>query len=300
MDKEIRSDRHAALLEGIHDITAQESGFLLLENDAEHSRKKEYGNAGTELLAENGVIVLCRCGSATVNVNYKEWELPSGGVITLFPGDIVSVVRSSGDFSADMLVFSKATLREASLDIEHTVYETLRDDRCRSDSPEVTGIVSSMFALLGIYFHQSACRCLEKLVLYQLKAFFIGFHDYVSRFPDMVPPAQGSKRKRSIFNAFMQMLEQDYRRNRDAIWYAARLNITPKYLNIITKSISGHSVKTLIDHYVILKLKQELSGTDKPLKQIAWDYNFSDASFFTRYFRQHTGFTPRAWRLSND
>ena len=284
MDIELRPDGKVALLEGVHDMTIGAS-------DTESS---------TERLVENGIIVHCRSGRADVNVNYKNWHLPAGGVITLFPGDLVSVAMKSADFSVDMLIFSPAILREASLDIERSIYEALRDDRCRSDSPVVTQIVSSMFTLLGLYFHQSECKCLEKLVLYQLKAFFIGFHDYITRFPELVPAtATGSKRKRSIFNAFMQMLEQDFKTCRDAGWYASRLNITSKYLNIITKSISGHSVKTLIDHYVILKLKQELSGTDKPLKQIAWNYNFSDASFFTRYFRQHTGFTPRAWRMRN-
>ena len=116
--------------------------------------------------------------------------------------------------------------------------------------------------LLGLYFRQNECKCLDKLVLYQLKSFFIGLHDYITRFPDMAPASSLSK-----------------------------------YLNIITKDITSNSPKTLIDHYVILKLKQELSGTDKSLKQLAWDYNFCDASFFTRYFRLHTGLTPRAWRL---
>ena len=104
-------------------------------------------------------------------------------------------------------------------------------------------------------------------------------------------------RKRDLFNSFMKLIEQNYRHFRDGNWYSGQLSISSKYLNIISKSISGNSAKTLIDHYVILKLKQELSGTDKSLKQLAWDYNFCDASFFTRYFRLHTGLTPRAWRL---
>lgn len=151
--------------------------------------------------------------------------------------------------------------------------------------------------LLGLYFRQSTCKCLDRLVLYQLKAFFIGFHDYISRFPDMVQPSSSSRRKRDLFNSFMKLIEMNFRRYRDVNWYAGQLNISSKYLNVITKGITGHCAKTLVDHYVVLKLKQELSGTDKSLKQLAWDYNFCDASFFTRYFRQHTGLTPRVWRL---
>lgn len=257
----------------------------------------DINTANGDMLSENGMIILCRRGSAVINVNYHAWELPDGGVITIFPGDVISVSRQSSDFIVDMLVYSPNILREASLDIEHSIYDKLREDRCRSDSQVVSDIVRSMFTLLGLYFRQSTCKCLDKLVLCQLKAFFIGFHDYISRFPDMVPPSSSSKRKRDLFNSFMKLIELNYRRFRDVNWYAGQLNISSKYLNIITKEITDNSAKTLIDHYVILKLKQELSGSGKSLKQLAWDYNFCDASFFTRYFRLHTGLTPRAWRL---
>ena len=275
MDSIISGEMTAELIEGAADINT----------------------ASGDMLSENGIIILCRCGSAVINVNYHSWNLPDGGVITIFPGDVISVSRQSSDFIVDMLVYSPNILREASLDIEHSIYDNLREDRCRSDSQVVSDIVRSMFTLLGLYFRQSACKCLDKLVLCQLKAFFIGFHDYISRFPDMVPPSSSSKRKRDLFNSFMKLIELNYRRFRDVNWYAGQLNISSKYLNIITKEITDNSAKTLIDHYVILKLKQELSGSGKSLKQLAWDYNFCDASFFTRYFRLHTGLTPRAWRF---
>ncbi|CDA96753.1 transcriptional regulator AraC family [Bacteroides sp. CAG:709] len=260
----------------------------------------DINTANGDMLSENGMIILCRRGSAVINVNYHAWDLPDGGVITIFPGDVISVSRQSSDFIVDMLVYSPNILREASLDIEHSIYDKLREDRCRSDSQVVSDIVRSMFTLLGLYFRQSTCKCLDRLVLCQLKAFFIGFHDYISRFPDMVPPSSSSKRKRDLFNLFMKLIELNYRRFRDVNWYAGQLNISSKYLNIITKEITDNSAKTLIDHYVILKLKQELSGSGKSLKQLAWDYNFCDASFFTRYFRLHTGLTPRAWRLQKN
>ncbi len=290
MDKELLSGGKTLLLEGIKDLWKNENTYGRGEEQGQSEAEK------SDRLMEDGAIILCRTGNAVIVVNYKVWNLPEGGVIIIFPDDLVSVTESSSDFSADMLVYSAAIMREASLDIERTVYETLREDRCRSDSPVVTDIVRSMFSLLGIYFRQSECQCLERLVLCQLKAFFIGFHDYITRFPETAVQIPSSKRKRSIFNAFMRMLEQDFRKCRDISWYSDRLNITPKYLNIITRAVAGQSVKTIIDHYVILKLKQELTATDRPLKQIVWDYNFSDASFFTRYFRRHTGFTPKSWR----
>ena len=75
-------------------------------------------------------------------------------------------------------------------------------------------------------------------------------------------------------------------------YYAGRLNITPKYLNSITRRVAGHPVKHLINEYVVLQLKVALSTSKKSAKELAWEYNFADLSFFCRYFKQHTGMTP--------
>ena len=150
-----------------------------------------------------------------------------------------------------------------------------------------------MFALLGVYFNQPNCRCLEQLVLYQLKAFFIGFYDYICQMPHKLKGIDDeSPRTKELFNRFMMELEYNFKESRDVGYYAQRLNITPKYLNIIANRITGHTVKTLINHYVILQIKQSLRSQSKSVKEIAWEYKFSDISFFCRYFKQHTGITP--------
>ena len=149
-----------------------------------------------------------------------------------------------------------------------------------------------MFALLNIYFDQPECICLDQLVLMQLKAFFIGFYDYIYRNPQERKEEDASPRVRELFNRFMMELENRYRESRDVAYYAALLHITPKYLNNITRRMAGHTAKTLINQYVILQLKLSLRSEGKSAKQLAWDYHFSDLSFFCRYFKQHTGLTP--------
>ena len=43
-----------------------------------------------------GAILICRKGKAMLNVNYKDWELYVGAVITLFPNDVVEL-KVDGD-----------------------------------------------------------------------------------------------------------------------------------------------------------------------------------------------------------
>ena len=242
-----------------------------------------------------GAILICRKGMAMLNVNYKDWELYEGAVITVFPNDVVKL-RVEETFQVEMLKYNPSLLREASLQLEQTVYSSLREDRCRQDTPVVTNIINGMFALLKVYFDQSECTCISQLVLCQLKAFFIGFHEYLQRNPQYRPDEVKSYRVRELFNRFMMLLEKDYKISRDVNYYAEQMNISSKYLTNIVNQVTGHTPKTIIDQYVILQLKMHLKRTTQSIKEMAWEFHFADVSFFCRYFKKHTGLTPQQIR----
>lgn len=271
-----------------------------------------------------GAILICRKGKARLNVNYKDWELYEGAVITLFPNDVVELKvdgdfkspqtengdckspetengdckspQTANSFQAEILKYNPSLLREASLQLEQTVYSSLRKDRCRQDTPVVTNIINGMFGLLKVYFDQSECTCISQLVLCQLKAFFIGFHEYLQRNPQYRPDEVKSYRVRELFNRFMMLLEKDYKISRDVNYYAAQMSISSKYLTNIVNQVTGHTPKTIIDQYVILQLKMHLKRTTQSIKEMAWEFHFADVSFFCRYFKKHTGLTPQQIR----
>lgn len=276
------------------------------------------------LVLTYGAILICRKGKARLNVNYKDWELYEGAVITLFPNDVVELKvdgdckspqtengdckspetengdckspQTANSFQAEILKYNPSLLREASLQLEQTVYSSLREDRCRQDTPVVTNIINGMFGLLKVYFDQSECTCISQLVLCQLKAFFIGFHEYLQRNPQYRPDEVKSYRVRELFNRFMMLLERDYKISRDVNYYAEQMNISSKYLTNIVNQVTGHTPKTIIDQYVILQLKLHLKRSTQSIKEMAWEFHFADVSFFCRYFKKHTGLTPQQIR----
>lgn len=243
-----------------------------------------------------GAIILCKGGTASMRIDFKDWHLKQYAVITLFPNDVVMLHDVSDDFEVEMLRYDKTLLREASLQLEQTVYSLLCKDRCRTDKQVVTLIIENMFSLLRLYFIQKECMYLDQLVLYQLKAFFLGFYDWMVRNRHEAPEDNGSRRTNELFNMFMEDLEQNYMKSHTVAFYAGRLNITSKYLNNIVRQMTGYTTKDIIDQYVTMQIKLQLCTADKSVKQLAWDFNFSDESFFCRYFKLHTGYTPQQFR----
>lgn len=271
-----------------NEIMAEGKSQLYISNLAEL--------ADEQGVIDYGAIIICRRGTAIMRIDFKCWQLSAGAVITLFPKDVVQLSSASDDFEVEMLRYNPAQLREASLRLEQTVYDTLRKDRCRGNQPTVSKIVDGMFNLLRIYFDQPECKCTDLLVLCQLRAFFTGFYDWTTRNEPSPDEGNASRRMNDLFNGFMVLLEQDYHLSHDVGYYAEKLCITPKYLNTITKSVANHTPKTIIDHYVVLQLKLSLRQSKMSIKQMAWDFHFSDTSFFCRYFKQHTGTTPQQFR----
>lgn len=101
-----------------------------------------------------------------------------------------------------------------------------------------------------------------------------------------------------VFTRFLRLVQDNCKRERRVSWYAQQLSITPKYLSLVVKRISGRTAVEWIESYVTLELRVELKNSTKSIKEIAEDMNFPNQSFLGKYFREHVGMTPSKYRKS--
>jgi AraC-like DNA-binding protein len=101
-----------------------------------------------------------------------------------------------------------------------------------------------------------------------------------------------------LFRRFLSLLATDITSSREVQYYADKLHITPKYLTIITRQISGMSATDWITRSVILNAKALLGSTQLTVQKISARLNFPNPSFFGQYFLRHTGMTPKEFRRS--
>lgn len=74
------------------------------------------------------------------------------------------------------------------------------------------------------------------------------------------------------------------------------LNITPVNLSMNFKNDTGVALKKYIEGKVIQRAEEALLVTDKTIKEIAYDLEFSDESHFSKYFKNNTGMSPGQYR----
>lgn len=106
------------------------------------------------------------------------------------------------------------------------------------------------------------------------------------------------KGKHPTVRNFIRLIDKHYDRVRLPGQYAEMLSVTPNHLNALCKEHLGVQAGELIRNRIVLEAKRLLINLDLTVSEIAYKLNFSDNSYFTKFFRKETGMTPEDFRKS--
>jgi AraC-like DNA-binding protein len=95
---------------------------------------------------------------------------------------------------------------------------------------------------------------------------------------------------------FLELLETHKASHKQVSDYAEMLSLSTYQLNAITKETLGKTSSQLIDDSLILEAKRYLLATSDQVNQIAYQLGYEDISYFIRFFKKHTGYSPEAFR----
>jgi len=112
-----------------------------------------------------------------------------------------------------------------------------------------------------------------------------------------IPLEQAAKAPQiEAFNSFLKILEANFRRSEGVSFYADRMNMSERNLNIICRNNFGKSVSEIIETRKLIEAKKLLLHTAKSVSEIGFELGYNEKSYFTRVFRTKTGLTPTAFR----
>lgn len=94
----------------------------------------------------------------------------------------------------------------------------------------------------------------------------------------------------------IQLLESNIYAKKQVSDYADMMHLTSYQLNTITKKLLGKTCSAIIDDHIILEAKRQLLATSEQISQIADQLGYEDPSYFIRFFKKYTGYSPEAFR----
>ncbi|MDP4284317.1 MAG: helix-turn-helix transcriptional regulator [Bacteroidota bacterium] len=102
--------------------------------------------------------------------------------------------------------------------------------------------------------------------------------------------------KNKILLNYRKQIENSFKITRDVKVYADQLHITPAKLNETCKEILGKTAYDLLKERIFLEAKILLTHTNESVKEIAYELNFTDTSYFVKYFKSQSNLTPKKYR----
>jgi AraC-like DNA-binding protein len=163
---------------------------------------------------------------------------------------------------------------------------------CQLESPKVEKLFSKL-----TYIHQEFAEKQEGY-LEVIKASLGIFLIELVRQRQLAEQPTGKQRlyEQERLDELLELIETNIFKHKQVSDYAGLLNLSPYQLNAITKATTGKTCSELINEHVILETKRYLLSTSNQIAQIADLLGYEDISYFIRFFKKHTGYTPESFR----
>jgi AraC-like DNA-binding protein len=91
-------------------------------------------------------------------------------------------------------------------------------------------------------------------------------------------------------------LEEHYKEPKDVNFYADKLFMSSRNLNLICQNILQQSVSEIIEIRKLTQAKNLLMSTDKNVAEIGYELGFNEKTYFTHAFKRKAGLTPTEFR----
>lgn len=227
-------------------------------------------------------------------INLCEYTMGEGTMVFITPGTIVEPIDVSDDFLMEgMGLPADRFLLAHGGKLPELFNGQMRDGRMPIAAADQE-IIDRMLRLLHDLMEHGGTSI---SVIYNMVSAITNYYDQLFRNRTSAPlPSHSAE----IFNHFLRLVNLYGRREHQLSFYADNLCITSRYLGTVVQATSGVGAKEWIDRAIISSAKVMLRHSDKQTAQIADELNFPNASFFCKYFKRLTGFTPQQYRNAND
>lgn len=228
-------------------------------------------------------------GAGSHSIDFERFDVEAGQIYFMIPGQIHTwdfVGEMEGyvvNFDKDL--FKNILLRPDYLSNFSFLSGLVRDEVFQVEDSKLTAVVE----VLERMRQQKSNRDFSSFSLLYL------FHLLGGQRVDSAA-TEASAYNQTLLRNFLNLIELNYNNLRLPKDYASLLYITPNHLNALCKELLGESAGELIRKRIVLEAKRLLVIKDYSIAEIAYELNFNDNSYFTKFFKKIEGITPEEFR----
>ena len=241
-------------------------------------------------------LAVCNRGWCRMNINLQDYEMKEGMLAVILPEQIVQQGERSTDFSGSFIAVSRDFMDMVIPTMQQLfpMFFMIKERPCMSISPEELqsfreyhSFLWSKVKLKDNPYRKEITQGLLMALFYEIYNIYQG-HVVQERIP--------KSRKEDLFERFIRSITESYKNERSVSFYADKMFLTAKHLSTVVKEVSGKTAGEWIDSLVILEAKALLKSSELSIQEIADELHFANQSFFGKYFKHHTGLSPKEYR----
>ena len=242
------------------------------------------------------LVALCTEGNAQFTIDTQRHDVKKNDIIVISDRHIIDDYTASDNANGLAMMMSVNFFYEVINDVRDVslLFLFSRNHPVVSLNEDEVQTFKEYFFFLKKKVADTTNHFKRDLVRTMVLAMFYDLSNVIYRVQQVENKRQ--TRADDIFTRFIKLVEDNYKKERRVSWYAEQLTITPKYLSETVKSVSKHTPNEWIDKYVTLEARVLLKTSTLSIKEISDELNFPNQSFLGKFFKEHVGMSPSAYR----
>lgn len=214
------------------------------------------------------------------------------GMFIILPSQIVEKISFSDDFDGYCLLLSSAFLANMPMTNKIPLLANIKNHGFYAMDRQAFSALENYFKMAqGVLQNPNGYK--HEILTHLTIAYFYGLGSYIH---ETATGSSLSSRYDQITNRFLELVRENCHIHRDMGFYAGILCLSAKHVNLAVKSVTGENAMKWIERYTILNAKSMLKTSLLSVSEISDRLNFPAVSDFGKYFKKHTGYSPREFR----
>ena len=267
-------------------ISRLNNDFVLIENP------EMDGSVEFPFKSNTVISIVVRSGSMACVVDMAVHRIDMQGMFIILPSQIVEKISFSDDFDGYCLLLSSAFLANMPMTNKIPLLANIKNHGFYAMDRQAFSALENYFKMAqGVLQNPNGYK--HEILTHLTIAYFYGLGSYIH---ETATGSSLSSRYDQITNRFLELVRENCHIHRDMGFYAGILCLSAKHVNLAVKSVTGENAMKWIERYTILNAKSMLKTSLLSVSEISDRLNFPAVSDFGKYFKKHTGYSPREFR----
>ena len=235
-------------------------------------------------------------GSATATINITKYEFHENDILLLEPGSFLLIHECSEDALVYYLLFSSSFLEKNTFNSRMSLAAMqLRSPIIHLNNTQAD-IIKDMASLMFKAMNAEPSMLNTEKMVHVFNLLQTCYSNYAQSNEEMI--IKPLDRKMEIYQDYCQLVMKHYHEWHHVSQYSDAMRLTLPHLCSTIRSASERTAGDIIIDAILTDAKAQLKLTTTQIKEIAASLGFDNVAFFNRFFKSHTGLTPKSYRNS--